>query len=92
MITETIQGVSIELETDPTLFSPRAVDRGTEQMLSFAAFRPNDKVLDLGCRYGVVGIIAAKLVNSPSQVFLLDSDPHAVELATENAARNQVSA
>lgn len=31
-------------------------------MLSVIDFLPGDKVLDLGCGYGVVGILAGKLV------------------------------
>ena len=71
MIKETIHGVDLEFETDPSVFSPKAVDAGTKHLLSVVSFKPDDKVLDLGCGYGVVGIVAARLVKSPSQVFLL---------------------
>jgi 16S rRNA (guanine1207-N2)-methyltransferase len=90
IIQETVYGVDLELETDPSVFSPKAVDAGTKHLLSMASFKPDDKVLDLGCGYGVVGIVAAKLVRSPSQVFLLDKDPRSVELARANAGRNLI--
>lgn len=86
-----IGGVDLELETSPGLFSPRAVDRGTLAFLSRVQFRAGDRVLDLGCGYGVVGILAAKLLD-PEQVVLLDADPRAVEVAARNARRNEVGA
>ena len=85
----TIQGVHLELETQPSLFSPRRIDPGTLAMLSRVNFTPNDKVLDLGCGYGVVGILAAKLIGT-GQVHMLDVDPVAVEIALRNARANGV--
>lgn len=58
-------------------------------MLSVVDFRVDDKVLDLGCGYGVVGIAAAMEV-PPERVFMVDSDPLAVELAERNAQLNHV--
>ncbi len=58
-------------------------------MLSVARLEADDKVLDLGCGYGVVGIVAAKLT-SPQRVFMLDNDPVAVEYASINARLNEV--
>ena len=46
-------------------------------------------VLDLGCGYGVMGLYAAKLVD-PQRVYMLDNDPEAVRVATENARANGV--
>ena len=59
---ETINGIELVFETSESSFSPQRVDRGTLAMLSVAEFSENDKVLDLGCGYGVVGIYAAKLI------------------------------
>ena len=87
MIVATIKGVELRLETAPGLFSPRAVDSGTLAMLSRVEFDPDDKVLDLGCGYGVVGLVAARLVR-PERVWLLDKDPAAVEAATANLTAN----
>ncbi|MDH5683948.1 MAG: methyltransferase, partial [candidate division WOR-3 bacterium] len=52
-------------------------------------FKNEDKVLDLGCGYGVVGILAAKLIG-PKNVFMIDNDITAVKLAKENALLNAV--
>lgn len=58
-------------------------------MLGCVDFTPEDHVLDLGCGYGVVGICAAKLIGE-DRVFLVDSNPLAVECAQQNAAANKV--
>ena len=58
-------------------------------MLSVVEFAPNDKVLDLACGYGAVGVFTAKLIE-PTNVFLLDNDPVAVECASANAHINGV--
>jgi 16S rRNA (guanine1207-N2)-methyltransferase len=84
-----IAGVELRFETRPGLFSPRAPDAGTVAMLSLIRFEPNDKVLDLGCGYGLVGIYAAHFM-PPEQVYLLDNDPAAVEVARINNALNGV--
>ena len=77
-------------QTTPTLFSPEALDAGTRAMLSCASFTPEDKVLDLGCGYGVVGIYAAKLIGGRN-VTMSDIDAAAVDAALTNAALNGVS-
>ena len=58
-------------------------------MLYCVEFTSDDKVLDLGCGCGVVGICAARLIGLEN-VFLIDSDPKAVEYAAANAHANGV--
>ena len=77
------------LETAPGLFSPSHVDRGTLAMLSVADFQPGQRVLDLGCGCGVVGIVAAKKCGAEG-VWMADIDPAAVEIARRNAEANGV--
>ena len=89
MITETIKGIPLKLNTTPTLFSPTQVDRGTLAMLSIVDFTPDDKVLDLGCGYGVVGITAAKIIGAHN-VVMSDINEEAVKIARENAILNGV--
>jgi 16S rRNA (guanine1207-N2)-methyltransferase len=87
MIVESVGGHALHLWTEPGLFSQSGVDAGTLAMLSCVDFRPDDKVLDLGCGYGVVGIVAAKTAR-PENVFLVDIDPVAVGAAATNVASN----
>lgn len=89
LIHTTVLGIDLILETAPGLFSPKAVDRGTLAMLACADFCPGDHVLDLGCGYGVVGIVAACKAGEGG-VVMLDSDTEAVEIAARNASRNGV--
>lgn len=89
MIQERIQGELLCFETDETLFSPAAVDKGTLAMLSTVEFLPKDVVLDLGCGYGVVGILAAKKIGA-ERVTMCDLEERAVNKSRENAERNGV--
>lgn len=85
-----IQDIPLKLQTADSLFSPKSLDRGTLAMLSCVAFQPDDKVLDLGCGYGLVGILAAHFA-SPKNVFLTDIDPVAVEISRKNALAHGVA-
>lgn len=77
-------------ETNSALFSPRYPDPGTLFMLKNIDFTPADKVLDLGCGYGLVGVIAAMTVPAEN-VFMTDSDPRAVEFSRRNLEHNGIS-
>lgn len=68
-----LKGIDLAFETAAGVFSPNAIDRGTSLLLSLVEFGCADKVLDLGCGYGVMGIFAAKQLY-PSRVYMLDSD------------------
>jgi 16S rRNA (guanine1207-N2)-methyltransferase len=91
MLRVCIEDIDLSFETDPQLFSPRRIDAGTLAMLSCVRFNESDKVLDLGCGYGPVGILAAKLIQ-PVRVCLLDNDPTAIAVASKNARINGVEA
>jgi len=58
-------------------------------MLSCVSFSEADKVLDLGCGYGVVGIYAAMLIGA-QHVTMTDIDETAIAVAKENARLNGV--
>lgn len=89
MISTKIKDIALTFQTDDTLFSPRGIDAGTLAMLSAAEFLPGDQVLDLGCGYGVVGILAAKLIGEEN-VIMCDISEQAVAFAKRNAALNGV--
>ena len=89
MLETTLNGIPLRFGTAPSLFSPNDVDAGTRAMLRCAVFSPEDKVLDLGCGYGPVGIYAAKIIGEP-RVTMCDIDPLAVQLSIANAALNDV--
>jgi len=89
MITETIKNVPLQFNSNSTIFSPHAIDKGTLLMLSHVEFTAVDKVLDLGCGYGVVGILAAKIIG-PDKVAMCDISEDAVALSHDNAVLNGV--
>ncbi len=84
-----IKGVALSFETSEKLFSPNQIDQGTLAMLSTVEFHSEDQVLDVGCGYGVVGILAARLIGS-DRVRMVDIDLEAVKFARMNAERNEV--
>lgn len=81
------RGLSMELETDPRLFSPSGPDPGSLAMLSCVHLQENEKILDLGCGYGLVGIALAK-IDELNHIVMADIDQLAIELAMKNAKRN----
>lgn len=89
MIETIIEGVPLRFETSPTLFSPKRPDPGTLAMLSRVTFAADDKVLDLGCGYGLVGIYAAKRIGA-ERIFMLDADADAIACARRNLGLNGV--
>ena len=90
-IEEQVQGINLVLQTNEEVFSPTAVDKGTRAMLSFVKFTQEDKVLDLGCGCGVVGICAAKQIGA-EKVVMCDISQNAVLLSKQNAEANDVGA
>ena len=87
MFQAVIKGVTLNFETNEEVFSPSGVDRGTLAMLSQVEFLPDDCVLDLGCGFGVVGILASKLIGS-DQVVMCDISEKAVETSKSNGDLN----
>ena len=84
-----IKNTDLKFAAEPSIFSPHYIDSGTLAMLSAVEFLPSDKALDLGCGYGVVGILAAKLIGEEN-VVMCDISERAVEYAKINAAMNDV--
>ena len=58
-LTVSLGGSTMEFETAAGLFSPAHADRGTLAMLACADLAPGQRVLDLGCGWGLAGVYAA---------------------------------
>lgn len=82
-------GQQIKLFTTWGLFSPKEIDEGSLLLLKNLEIKPTDDVLDLGCGYGVLGLIAAKLA-SHGKTDLVDKDFVAVQYARKNAKINEI--
>ncbi|WP_339148465.1 MULTISPECIES: methyltransferase [unclassified Sutcliffiella] len=89
MIKTVVNDVELKFKTNEELFSPKYLDKGTLAMLSIIEFEKNDKVLDLGCGYGLIGILAAKLC-IPANITMVDINEKAVKCSKENAKLNGV--
>ena len=89
-IEATIQGIPLAFEAQSGLFSPNGIDLGTLSLLASVQFTEDEKVLDLGCGYGPMGIYAAKLLGA-ERIHMIDSDPAAVRYAEHNAQLNDVA-
>ena len=87
LLKEKIYGQEMVLETGDYYFSPRGIDKGTRFMLSRVQVTKEDKVLDLGCGYGVVGIFVAKIIGG-EHVVMSDISEEALELTNANLERN----
>ena len=72
------------------LFSPSNIDKGTLAMLKNVVVSPEDKVLDLGCGYGFVGIYLARKY-AVKDITMCDIDENAVSYAKQNVKLNNTS-
>jgi 16S rRNA (guanine1207-N2)-methyltransferase len=87
--TTTLRGHEVALTTEAGVFSRQRVDRGTRLMIKHLDVGASDSVLDLGCGYGAVGVVAA-LLATEGRVLLVDINQRAVNLAHENLAANGI--
>ncbi len=84
-----VRGVRVKLLSAPGVFSAKRIDKGTEVLLKYMILEDGWRILDLGCGYGVIGIVAAKLAPR-GYVVLTDINRLAVKLARENLRLNKV--
>ena len=85
-----IKNIDLKFTSSDRLFSPRNIDIGTLSMIDEVNFENENKILDLGCGYGFVGILAAKIIGE-DKVVMCDIDTEAVEMSKHNAVLNDDS-
>lgn len=84
------RGELLRFEVDRGVFAGHGLDRGTELLIENALLRPTDRVLDVGCGWGALGIAAAK--SAPQgHVILTEVNRRAAELARRNLRLNELS-
>jgi len=71
------------------LFSPRAIDAGSQMLLDFLDIEADDDCLDLGCGYGVLGLNMAKAAPQ-GHTLLVDKDFVAVDYSEKNRLVNKI--
>jgi len=83
----------IVIRIDPNMAFGTGTHETTQLCLKAidARFGAGDSFLDVGTGTGILAIAAAKLAGSKRQILAIDNDPLAVEIARENARRNDVA-
>ncbi len=87
MIEVVIRGERFRFITSSGVFSFGKLDKGTELLIENMILEGNWQVLDLGCGYGVIGIVASRFVN---YVIMTDINKRAVSIAKKNLKINNV--
>ncbi len=83
------RGSRITVTVDRGVFASTALDPGTALLIERLDPDPSDRILDLGCGWGAIGIAAARA--SPNgHVVLTDVNRRAALLARSNLRRNRL--
>lgn len=80
---------SFTFYSDSGVFSKKMIDFGSQVLLSTLSFEKGEKLLDVGCGYGPLGISLAKAQGL--EATLIDINNRAIELAKKNALKNNVN-
>jgi len=83
------QGELLTFAVDTGIFASHGLDPGTALLIENLTLHRTDRVLDLGCGWGAVGVAAAKSARD-GHVVLTDVNRRAARLARENLERNNV--
>ena len=84
-----LRGLPLTFSATWGLFSPKAIDAGTQLLIEHLDIQENDTCLDLGCGYGAIGITLAKCVQTAT-VYMVDKDFVAVDYALQNVQQNRL--
>jgi len=90
LIKTCLRGKTFEFTTAAGVFSKKRVDIGTRLLIETMTLPERGRILDIGCGYGAVGIVAASL-NPALKVTLTDVNARAVRLTRENIMKNKVA-
>jgi 16S rRNA G1207 methylase RsmC len=89
MVHTRLRGKSFQFVTASSVFSKKRVDLGTRLLVETMILPDAGAILDVGCGYGAVGIVAAAS-NSRLRVIMTDVNSRAVDLARRNVGINKV--
>jgi 16S rRNA (guanine1207-N2)-methyltransferase len=81
----------LQFHTSSSVFSKKAVDKGTALLIKEPKIKPNSKILDIGCGYGIVGISISKLYPE-TEVTMSDINERAIALTKKNLKLNNAKA
>lgn len=78
---------TIQLETQAGVFAGAKLDAGTKLLLASLQFQQGQRVLDIGCGVGVIGVVAGL---AGASVTLTDANLLAVQAARRNLLRHGI--
>lgn len=90
MISVYLRGRYFKFLSSSGVFSKGHIDTGTRVLVENMVLPERGYVLDLGCGYGVIGIVAAAL-NPNLHVIMVDINERAVWLAKKNIKLNGIT-
>ncbi|ASJ09932.1 16S rRNA methyltransferase [Thermococcus sp. P6] len=82
-----LRGCRFKFVTASGVFSFGKLDRGTELLIENMVLKNGWRVLDLGCGYGAIGVVASRFVGS---VVMTDVNRRALSVARKNLKINGV--
>jgi 16S rRNA (guanine1207-N2)-methyltransferase len=90
LLTVSLRGRTWTFETSAGVFASRRIDAGSRLLIQSMRVGPADHVLDLGCGYGPIGLVAATLAPR-GRAWLVDANLRAAGLAQANARRHRLT-
>ncbi|MBI4140170.1 class I SAM-dependent methyltransferase [Candidatus Woesearchaeota archaeon] len=84
-----LRGEELTFETNSSVFSPKEIDKATRLLIEYAPVKEGQKILDLGCGYGAVGVSIAK--TAKMEVTMSDVNGRALAMARINSRKNHVN-
>jgi 16S rRNA (guanine1207-N2)-methyltransferase len=79
----------MQFVTDSGVFGKKGVDFGSRLLIESMASDVGERLLDVGCGYGPIGLSLAKTFPT-TDVWMIDINERAVALSQENASLNNV--
>jgi|TARA_B100001964_G_C14256522_1_gene612764 16S rRNA G1207 methylase RsmC len=89
MLEVTLRGETLLFLTASGIFSYKKIDNGTALLVEKMIINDNDRILDLGCGYGIIGIAAARL-GKDIKLVLTDINSRATNLTKKNLVLNNI--
>lgn len=71
------------------VFGIKKVDKGSELLINKAYIKAGQKVLDLGCGYGIIGV-SIKLIEPTTEIIFSDINNRALDITKKNLSLNNV--
>lgn len=85
-----LRGMTFRFQSDAGVFSKHGIDFGSRLLIEQMDIPKGAHVLDVGCGYGPIGLVAARLSQN-GIVTMVDVNERALSLARSNAERNGIT-